>query len=47
MGEAKLRERVRDDAFSSLVARIARFPAAAPVARWISVGQVLMIVSEF
>ena len=28
-GEAKLRERVRDDAFSSLVARMARSPAAA------------------
>ena len=29
-GEAKLRERVRDDAFSSLVARIARCAATAP-----------------
>ena len=28
-GEAKLRERVRDDAFSSLVARILKFLAAA------------------
>ena len=28
-GEAKLRERVRDDAFSSLVAKMARSPAAA------------------
>ena len=27
-GEAKLRERVRDDAFSSLVARMARCPPA-------------------
>ena len=31
-GEAKLRERVRDDAFSSLVARIAR---CAPPVTWI------------
>ena len=31
-GEAKLRERVRDDAFSSLVARMARCAAPAPVA---------------
>ena len=31
-GEAKLRERVRDDAFSSLVARMARCAAAGPVA---------------
>ena len=31
-GEAKLRERVRDDAFSSLVARMARCAAPPPVA---------------
>ena len=31
-GEAKLRERVRDDAFSSLVAILARCAAAPPVA---------------
>ena len=30
-GEAKLRERVRDDAFSSLVARTARCTPAGPV----------------
>ena len=33
-GEAKLRERVRDDAFSSLVARTARCAPPAPVARY-------------